>query len=76
MTSEILVENVRAPEDDIISPTAFISRSFHSFSSGRVPTFLDSGDNETTALRTRDSAKAVDGNFEIFGEKSSSMLSL
>ncbi len=81
MAPEILVEDVEAPANDIISPTVFISRGFHSFSSGRVPTFLDSGasdnmfvlkDNfveyEATALRTGDSAKAVDGNFEIVGE--------
>ncbi len=77
----ILVKDVKAPVNDIISPTVFISRGFNSFGSERVPTFLDSGasDNmfmskgdfveyKATTLHTRDSAKAIDGNFEIIRE--------
>jgi hypothetical protein len=59
----------------------YISGKFMSFNSGSIPTFLDSGASDTmfvsqdafieyrsTALRTGDSAKAVDGNFEIVGQ--------
>jgi len=62
---------------------ALISKGFRTFSEGRVPTFLDSGASDTmfvlreafntyTTLppRSGDSAKAVDGDFEIIGEGS------
>ncbi len=78
---EILIEDVDTPVYEAISPMTFMSRGFRSFNPGGVPTFLDSGasDNmfvlkddfveyKATALRTGDSAKAVDGNFEIVGE--------
>ena len=77
---EILVEDIERSENGT-TPTTFVSKGFHSFGSGGVPTFLDSGasDNmfvlrddfmeyKATALCTGDSAKAVDGNFEIVGE--------
>ena len=77
----ILVEDVEHSVHGVITPTTFISKGFHSFGSGEVPTFLDSGasdnmfvlrDNfveyKATTLRTGDSAKAVDSNFDIVGE--------
>ncbi len=64
-----------------ISSTAFVSNGFKSYGPGRIPTFMDSGASDTmfvcrddfveytpTALCTGDSAKAVDGNFDIVGE--------
>ena len=60
---------------------ALVSRGFQSFNNGRVPTFIDSGASDTMFVsrtdftaynaippRSGDSAKAVDGNFEIIGE--------
>ena len=60
---------------------ALVSKSFLSFGGGDVPTFVDSGASDTmfvsrdafsnyksTTPRSGDSAKAVDGNFEIIGE--------
>ena len=58
-----------------------ITKGFQQFQNGRVPTFMDSGASDTMFVsresfydyksitpRTGDSAKAVDGNFEIVGE--------
>ncbi len=63
------------------SPLALVSNGFHNFSGGRIPTFLDSGASDTMFIsrddfnvyktvppRSGDSAKAVDGAFEIVGE--------
>ena len=60
---------------------ALVSKSFQSFSKGKVPTFIDSGASDTMFVsreafnvynamtpRSGDSAKAVDGDFEIIGE--------
>jgi hypothetical protein len=60
---------------------AFISKGFQSFGKDMVPTFMDSGASDTmfvsrdsfveytaTPPRTGDSAKAVDGDFQIIGE--------
>ena len=76
----VIIEDVESPTNEATSPITFIGKGFHSFP-GKVPTFLDSGasDNmfvlkddfvkyKTTALRTGDSVKAVDGNFEIVGK--------
>ena len=61
-------------------PTALISKGFQSFGQG-IPTFMDSGASDTMFVsremfteympivsRVGDSAKAVDGGFEIIGE--------
>ena len=66
-------------EDD--TPLALVSKGFCTFSNGRVPTFIDSGASDTMFVskddfdtyktmppRSGDSAKAVDGDFEIIGE--------
>jgi hypothetical protein len=63
------------------SPMALISKGFQSFQKGKIPTFIDSGASDTMFVsrdsfteykpvtpRSGDSAKAVDGNFEIIGE--------
>ena len=63
------------------SPMALITKVFQNFQNRKVPTFLDSGASDTMFVsreafteyksvtpRTGDSAKAVDGNFEIVGE--------
>ena len=62
---------------------ALVSKGFQGFNGGKVPTFVDSGASDTmfvskedfgeyksTTPRSGDSAKAVDGNFEIVGEGS------
>ena len=69
--------------DDLIDlpHTALISKGFQTLGKGKVPTFMDSGASDTMFVsknafseyqpitpRTGDSAKAVDGNFEIVGE--------
>ena len=64
-------------------PMALISKGFENFQKGKVPTFMDSGASDTMFVskdafteykpitpRVGDSAKAVDGNFEIIGEGS------
>ena len=61
--------------------TALISKAFQGFINGKIPTFMDSGASDTmfvsrdafteyksTTPRVGDSAKAVDGSFEIIGE--------
>ena len=63
------------------SPMALISRGFQNFQNGKIPTFMDLGMSDTMFVsrdvfteyksvtpRTGDSAKAVDGGFEIIGE--------
>ena len=71
-------------DKSINSPSrSLISRAFMSFKQGDVPTFMDSGASDTMfvskeafteykpiAPRVGDSAKAVDGGFEIVGEGS------
>ena len=65
------------------SPMALISKGFENFQKGKIPTFMDSGASDTMFVskdafteykpitpRVGDSAKAVDGNFEIVGEGS------
>ncbi len=60
---------------------ALVSRGFQDFNGGKVPTFIDSGASNTMFVskddfnnykslspRSSNSAKAVDGNFEIIGE--------
>ena len=60
---------------------ALISKGFQDFGKGKVPTFMDSGASDTmfilrdafteyqsVAPRIGDSAKAIDGGFEIVGE--------
>ena len=71
-------------DNPITTPSrSLISRAFMSFKQGEVPTFMDSGASDTMfvsreafteykpiAPRVGDSAKAVDGGFEIVGEGS------
>jgi len=60
---------------------ALISKSFQDFGQGKIPTFIDSGASDTmfvskgdfkeyksTSPRSGDSAKAIDGDFDIIGE--------
>ncbi len=60
---------------------ALVSKSFQNFNGGEIPTLIDSGASDTmfvlresfsnyksTTPRSSDSAKAVDGDFEIIGE--------
>lgn len=62
-------------------PVALISKGFQNFQNGKIPTFMDSGASDTMFVsrgafteyqpitpRTGDSAKAVNGSFEIVGE--------
>lgn len=66
------------PSDD---PIALISQGFQAFEKGKIPTFMDSGASDTMFVlkeafveykpitaHVGDSAKAVDGGFEIVGE--------
>ncbi len=68
-------------DDEMEITKAFISKTFQTFSDGKVPTFINSGASDTmfvsradfsayklTPPRSGDSAKAVDGNFDIVGE--------
>ena len=61
---------------------ALISNGFQQFQKGKIPTFMDSGASDTMFVsresfndyksitpRAGDSAKAVDGSFEIIGER-------
>lgn len=63
------------------APIALISQGFRNFRMGKLPTFMDSGASDTTFVlrdvfseyksitpRAGDSAKAIDGGFEIIGE--------
>ena len=63
------------------SPMALISKTFWTFCNGQIPTFMDSGASDTMFVsredftkykvmepRSGESAKAVDGSFEIVGE--------
>ena len=76
--SGVLVKSV--PND---APAAFITQGFRNFQKGKVPTFMDSGASDTMFVskeafteykpitpRKGDSAKAVDGSFDIIGEGS------
>ena len=74
--------SVIVDEDEWLIPTvAMVSNNFHSFRGGKIPTFVDSGASDTMFVsrddfsvykavtpRSGDSAKAVDGAFEIIGE--------
>ena len=64
-------------------PMALISKGFRAIGKGEIPSFLDSAASDTmfvsredfseyksTSSRTGDSAKAIDGGFEIIGEGS------
>jgi gag-polypeptide of LTR copia-type len=64
-------------------PMALISKGFHDLGNGKVPTFMDSGASDTmfvsrdvfteyqpVSSRMGDSAKAIDGGFEIVREGS------
>jgi len=70
-------------EKELDYAVALVSKSFQSFSGGKVPTFVNSGASDTMFVskgdfgeyklmtpRSGDSMKAVDGNFEIIGEGS------
>ncbi len=63
------------------SPMALISKTFRTFHNGQIPTFMDSGTSDMMFVsredftkykvmepRSGESAKAVDGSFEIVGE--------
>jgi hypothetical protein len=73
-------DEVNHDADDVL-PIALVSRGFRSFGREGIPTFMDSGASDTmfvskgafaeyktTPPRTGDSAKAIDGDFEIVGE--------
>ena len=68
-------------DDGMDTSIALVSNSFLGFSGGKLPTFIDSGASDTmfisrndfekyrpTTPCSGDSAKAVDGGFEIIGE--------
>ena len=68
-------------ESERSTAVALVSKSFQNFNEGEIPTFVDSGASDTmfvlreafsdyksTTPRSGDSAKAVDGDFEIIGE--------
>jgi hypothetical protein len=70
-------------DDEVTTTIALISKSFQGFSKGKVSTFINSGASDTMfilrndfnnyklmPLHSGDSAKAVDGDFEIIGEGS------
>ena len=76
--SGVIVDN---GDDEVPTIIALVSKSFQSFNGGKLPTFIDSGASNTMFVskdnfndyqsmppRSGDSAKAVDGNFEIIGE--------
>jgi len=67
--------------DEEGTTTGFVSKGFQGFAGGRTPTFIDSGASDTMFVsrgdfnnyksvtpRSGDSAKAIDGDFEIIGE--------
>jgi hypothetical protein len=75
----IHVNQLLAPDD--VPSIALVNRGFRSFGKERIPTFMDSSASNTmfvskdafteykaTPPHTGDSAKAVDGDFEIIGE--------
>ena len=75
------ISGVFVDDDQEFPTTALISAGFHGVQKGKVPTFLDSGASDTMFVsresftdyipmspRIGDSAKAMDGNFEIIGE--------
>jgi len=78
--SGVVIDDDENGEDTAM---ALISKSFQSFSGRRIPTFIDSGASDTmfvskedfgdyksTTPRYGDSAKAIDGTFDIIGEGS------
>ena len=78
--SGVVIDDDKNGEDTAM---ALISKSFQSFSGGRILTFIDSGASDTmfiskedfgdyksTTPRYGDSAKAIDGTFDIIGEGS------
>ena len=78
----VIVDNMGdAREAYDYTPEALVSKGFQSFGMEKIPTFLDSGASDTMFVsqdsftdyrviptRVGDSAKAVDGSFEIVGE--------
>jgi len=77
----VVILEVENPSTDDSSPIACVSKGFQSFGGGKTPTFMDSGASDTmfiskdafieykiTPPRTGDSAKAINGDFEIVGE--------
>ena len=78
--SGVIIHDGDIPEKEF-SPMGLISKGISSFGVDKVPTFMDSGasdtmfvskeafvDYKTTPSRKGDSAKAIDGDFEIVGE--------
>jgi len=68
-------------DNEVSAPMVLISKSFQGFNGGKIPTFIDSGASDTMFVSrgdfddyksmppcSGDSAKAVDGDFEIIGE--------
>src|SRR5258705_4287137 len=79
--SGVVILEVENPSTDDSSPIACVSKGFQSFGGGKTPTFMDSGASDTmfvskdafieyktTPPRTGDSAKAINGDFEIVGD--------
>ena len=79
--SGVLVHDEEMSDDQDIAPVALVSTSFRDFGGRETPTFMDSGASDTMFVsrdtfvdykaippRTGDSAKAVDGDFDIVGE--------
>ena len=75
-TSDIVID-----DDDVVSTMALVSKNFSSFCGRRIPTFIDLGASDTMFVskddfavyktvtpRSGDSAKAVNGDFEIIGK--------
>jgi hypothetical protein len=78
--SGVILDADDIPDADI-PIVALISKGFRTFEGGNIPTFLDSGASDTMfvardafteykaiTLQSGDSAKAIDGDFEIVGE--------
>ncbi len=76
-SSEAIVES----DDGMDATLALVSKGFQGFTEGEIPTFIDSGASDTMFVsredfstytsvtpRSGDSAKAIDGDFEIVGE--------
>ncbi len=73
----IIVDN----DLDVTTTIALVSKSFQGFNDGNIPTFIDSGASDTMFIlrsdfnnykslppHSGDSAKAIDGDFEIIGK--------
>jgi len=78
VNSGVVIDN---DDDELEYTKALVSKDFQAFNDGKVPTFIDSGASDTmfvsktdfsaykaTPPRSGDSAKAIDGNFDIIGE--------